>query len=98
MRLELLRDRLVALPRWKGETQAAIDAFQETAGLRHQDSDPVLRVARTLGNHFPQSISRPRIGSGIYPRFILHNKIFSGCYDKRGANTPIAAEIAGEGL
>ena len=58
----------------------------------------MLRAARTLGNHFPQSIGRPRIGSGIYPRFILHNEIFSDCNDERGANTPIAAVIAGEGL
>ena len=58
----------------------------------------MLRTARTLGNHFPESLGRPRIGNGIYPRFILHNEIFSDCYDEKGANTPIAAEIAGEGL
>ncbi len=51
-----------------------------------------------MGQHFPQPLCRPRIGSGIYPRFILHNEIFSGCNDEWGAVRQLSAEIAGEGL
>jgi hypothetical protein len=54
-----------------------------------------------MGHHFPDLVYRPRIGSEIYPRFILHDEsLFSllGCKDEAGVERLLAAEIAGEGL
>jgi hypothetical protein len=60
----------------------------------------MLRATGSPGQRFPQPVY-PRIGSGIYPRFILHDKsLFSlrGCKDEGGVERLLAAEIAGEGL
>lgn len=72
-----------------------MDALKETARLRHQNSDPMLRATRIFGNHLPEPFD-PRFGSGIYPRFILHNGIYRLLGQK--GREYIATEIAGEGL
>jgi len=51
MRFELFRDCVVARPRRKRKAQTTLYAFEETAGLRHQNTNPMCRETRTAIRH-----------------------------------------------